>query len=92
MGYENVNEFFFFIQRSGFSFEVKDLIKRIRIVLMVIVQMKEYENDFEMLIDFQYSLVKFYVITFEFRKTWFEFMVKIYRKYENFLEVRGRIV
>lgn len=56
-------------------------------VLMVIVQMKEYENDLEMLVDFQYSLVKFYVSIFEFRKMWFDSMVRIYVKNGDFLEV-----
>lgn len=90
MGYENVNELSLFTQRSGFPSEVKDLTKRIRTVLMATAQMKEHENDPEMLIDLQYSLAKSYATTPELRKTWLESMAKIHRKYENFSEVGGR--
>lgn len=89
MGYENVNELSLFTQRSGFPSEVKDLTKRIRTVLMATAQMKEHENDPEMLIDLQYSLAKSYATTPELRKTWLESMAKIHRKYENFSEVGG---
>lgn len=82
----------FFTQRSGFPSEVKDLTKRIRTVLMATAQMKEHENDPEMLIDLQYSLAKSYATTPELRKTWLESMAKIHRKYENFSEVRGPTV
>lgn len=92
MGYENVNELSLFTQKSGFPSEVKDLTKRIRTVLMATAQMKEHENDPEMLIDLQYSLAKSYATTPELRKTWLESMAKIHRKYENFSEVGGRTV
>lgn len=82
----------FFTQKSGFPSEVKDLTKRIRTVLMATAQMKEHENDPEMLIDLQYSLAKSYATTPELRKTWLESMAKIHRKYENFSEVGGRTV
>lgn len=81
-----------FTQRSGFPSEVKDLTKRIRTVLMATAQMKEHENDPEMLIDLQFSLAKSYATTPELRKTWLESMAKIHRKYENFSEVGGRSV
>lgn len=90
MGYENVNELSLLTQRSGFPSEVKDLTKRIRTVLMATAQMKEHENDPEMLIDLQFSLAKSYATTPELRKTWLESMAKIHRKYENFSEVGGR--
>lgn len=64
--------------------------KRIRTVLMATAQMKEHENDPEMLIDLQYSLAKSYATTPELRKTWLESMAKIHRKYENFSEVGSR--
>lgn len=54
---------------------------------MATAQMKEHENDPEMLIDLQYSLAKSYATTPELRKTWLESMAKIHRKYENFSEV-----
>ncbi|XP_078311769.1 dedicator of cytokinesis protein 9-like isoform X17 [Crassostrea virginica] len=73
-------------RKSGFPLEVKDLTKRIRTVLMATAQMKEHENDPEMLIDLQYSLAKSYATTPELRKTWLESMAKIHRKYENFSE------
>lgn len=59
---------------------------------MATAQMKEHENDPEMLIDLQYSLAKSYATTPELRKTWLESMAKIHRKYENFSEVGGRTV
>lgn len=61
-------------------------------MLMATAQMKEHENDPEMLIDLQYSLAKSYATTPELRKTWLESMAKIHRKYENFSEVGGRTV
>lgn len=75
------------MKNSNFLVEVKDLIKCIRIVLMVIVQMKEYEKDFEMLVDFQYSLVNFYVSIFELWRIWLESMVKIYVRNGDLFEV-----
>lgn len=76
-----------FAQKSGFPSEVKDLTKRIRTVLMATAQMKEHENDPEMLIDLQYSLAKSYATTPELRKTWLESMANIHHKYENYSEV-----
>ncbi|XP_048744096.2 dedicator of cytokinesis protein 9-like isoform X7 [Ostrea edulis] len=73
-------------RKSGFPSEVKDLTKRIRTVLMATAQMKEHENDPEMLIDLQYSLAKSYATTPELRKTWLESMANIHHKYENYSE------
>ncbi|KAK3096056.1 hypothetical protein FSP39_022605 [Pinctada imbricata] len=71
------------MQKSGFPSEVKDLTKRIRTVLMATAQMKEHENDPEMLIDLQYSLAKSYATTPELRKTWLDSMAKIHSKHGN---------
>ncbi|XP_061183678.1 dedicator of cytokinesis protein 9-like isoform X1 [Saccostrea echinata] len=73
-------------EKSGFPLEVKDLTKRIRTVLMATAQMKEHENDPEMLIDLQYSLAKSYATTPELRKTWLESMAKIHCKNCNYSE------
>ncbi|XP_028928589.1 dedicator of cytokinesis protein 9 isoform X3 [Ornithorhynchus anatinus] len=68
------------IKHSSFSSEVKDLTKRIRTVLMATAQMKEHENDPEMLVDLQYSLAKSYASTPELRKTWLDSMARIHVK------------
>ncbi|XP_064615017.1 dedicator of cytokinesis protein 9-like [Liolophura sinensis] len=74
------------MQRTAFPGEVKDLTKRIRTVLMATAQMKEHENDPEMLVDLQYSLAKSYASTPELRKTWLETMAKIHNRNSNFSE------
>ncbi|XP_067890349.1 dedicator of cytokinesis protein 9-like isoform X6 [Heterodontus francisci] len=68
------------VKCTGFPSEVKDLTKRIRTVLMATAQMKEHENDPEMLVDLQYSLAKSYASTPELRKTWLDSMAKIHVK------------
>eukprot|EP00062_Callorhinchus_milii_P020350 gi/632975902/ref/XP_007904488.1/ PREDICTED: dedicator of cytokinesis protein 9 [Callorhinchus milii] len=68
------------VKSTGFPSEVKDLTKRIRTVLMATAQMKEHENDPEMLVDLQYSLAKSYASTPELRKTWLDSMAKIHVK------------
>lgn len=54
---------------------------------MATSQMKEHENDPEMLIDLQYSLAKSYASTPELRKTWLDSMAKIHNRYGNHSEV-----
>ncbi|XP_043927228.1 dedicator of cytokinesis protein 9 isoform X3 [Protopterus annectens] len=68
------------VKHTAFPSEVKDLTKRIRTVLMATAQMKEHENDPEMLVDLQYSLAKSYASTPELRKTWLDSMAKIHVK------------
>ncbi|XP_064413718.1 dedicator of cytokinesis protein 9 isoform X1 [Latimeria chalumnae] len=68
------------IKHTAFPSDVKDLTKRIRTVLMATAQMKEHENDPEMLVDLQYSLAKSYASTPELRKTWLDSMAKIHVK------------
>uniref|UniRef100_A0A674KGL4 Dedicator of cytokinesis 9 n=1 Tax=Terrapene triunguis TaxID=2587831 RepID=A0A674KGL4_9SAUR len=68
------------IKHTTFSSDVKDLTKRIRTVLMATAQMKEHENDPEMLVDLQYSLAKSYASTPELRKTWLDSMARIHVK------------
>ncbi|XP_069495926.1 dedicator of cytokinesis protein 9 isoform X3 [Ambystoma mexicanum] len=74
------------IKHTSFSSDVKDLTKRIRTVLMATAQMKEHENDPEMLVDLQYSLAKSYASTPELRKTWLDSMAKIHVKNGDFSE------
>ncbi|XP_066266769.1 dedicator of cytokinesis protein 9-like isoform X2 [Branchiostoma lanceolatum] len=71
---------------SNFPVDVKDLTKRIRTVLMATAQMKEHENDPEMLVDLQYSLAKSYASNLELRKTWLESMARIHNKNGDFSE------
>uniref|UniRef100_A0A665UXG6 Dedicator of cytokinesis 9b n=1 Tax=Echeneis naucrates TaxID=173247 RepID=A0A665UXG6_ECHNA len=68
------------IKHTAFPSDVKDLTKRIRTVLMATEQMKEHENDLEMLVDLQYSLAKSYTSTPELRKTWLDSMARIHNK------------
>lgn len=68
------------VKNTSFSSDVKDLTKRIRTVLMATAQMKEHENDPEMLVDLQYSLAKSYASTPELRKTWLDSMARIHVK------------
>ncbi|XP_052785231.1 dedicator of cytokinesis protein 9-like isoform X7 [Mya arenaria] len=73
-------------KKTRFSSEVKDLTKRIKTVLMATAQMKEHQNDPEMLIDLQYSLAISYASTPELRKTWLESMARIHSKQGNHSE------
>ncbi|XP_031707516.1 dedicator of cytokinesis protein 9 isoform X2 [Anarrhichthys ocellatus] len=68
------------IKHTAFPSDVKDLTKRIRTVLMATEQMKEHEDDPEMLVDLQYSLAKSYTSTPELRKTWLDSMARIHNK------------
>ncbi|XP_039649281.1 dedicator of cytokinesis protein 9 isoform X5 [Perca fluviatilis] len=74
------------IKHTAFPSDVKDLTKRIRTVLMATEQMKEHENDPEMLVDLQYSLAKSYTSTPELRKTWVDSMARIHNKNGNLSE------
>ncbi|KAH9498544.1 Dedicator of cytokinesis protein 9 [Bulinus truncatus] len=74
------------IQKTPFPGEVRDLTKRIRTVLMATAQMKENENDPELLVDLQYSLAKSYASTPELRKTWLDSMAKQHIKRGDFSE------
>uniref|UniRef100_A0A8C3G170 Dedicator of cytokinesis 9b n=1 Tax=Cyclopterus lumpus TaxID=8103 RepID=A0A8C3G170_CYCLU len=74
------------IKHTAFPSDVKDLTKRIRTVLMATEQMKEHENDPEMLVDLQYSLAKSYTSTPELRKTWLDSMARIHNKNGDFSE------
>lgn len=76
-----------FEQHTAFPSDVKDLTKRIRTVLMATEQMKEHENDPEMLVDLQYSLAKSYTSTPELRKTWLDSMARIHNKNGDLSEV-----
>ncbi|XP_017282313.1 dedicator of cytokinesis protein 9 isoform X4 [Kryptolebias marmoratus] len=74
------------IKHTAFPSDVKDLTKRIRTVLMATEQMKEHENDPEMLVDLQYSLAKSYTSTPELRKTWLDSMARIHNKNSDLSE------
>ncbi|XP_055868577.1 dedicator of cytokinesis protein 9-like isoform X6 [Biomphalaria glabrata] len=74
------------IQKTPFPGEVRDLTKRIRTVLMATAQMKENENDPELLVDLQYSLAKSYASTPELRKTWLDAMAKLHIRRGDFSE------
>ncbi|MBN3294419.1 DOCK9 protein, partial [Polypterus senegalus] len=76
------------VKNTAFPSDVKDLTKRIRTVLMATAQMKEHENDPEMLVDLQYSLAKSYASTPELRKTWLDSMARIHVKNGDLSEVR----
>ena len=73
---------------TGFPVEVKDLNKRIRTVLMATAQMREHNNDPEMLVDLQHSLANSYASTPELRHTWLETMARNHARDGNFSEVK----
>lgn len=50
------------------------------------LQMKEHENDPEMLVDLQYSLANSYASTPELRQTWLENMARLHNKHGNLSE------
>lgn len=81
----SIYEFICFL--SVFPSEVKDLTKRIRTVLMATMQMKEHENDPEMLVDLQYQLATSYASTPALRKTWLESMARNHLKNGDYSEV-----
>lgn len=72
---------------TGFPVEVKDLNKRIRTVLMATAQMREHNNDPEMLVDLQHSLANSYASTPELRHTWLETMARNHVRDGYFSEV-----
>ncbi|XP_077513928.1 dedicator of cytokinesis protein Ziz isoform X7 [Amblyomma americanum] len=74
------------MQRTVFPDEVKELTKKIRTVLMATTQMREHENDPEMLVDLQHSLANSYSATPALRKTWLESMAAYHLKNGNYTE------
>ncbi|XP_059143598.1 dedicator of cytokinesis protein 9-like isoform X5 [Physella acuta] len=74
------------IVKTPFPGEVRDLTKRIRTVLMATAQMRENENDPELLVDLQYSLAKSYASTPELRKTWLQAMAVLHIRRGDFSE------
>ena len=59
---------------------VNDLTKTMRKVLIATSQMKEHEEEPEMLVNLQHSLADSYAGTPELRQTWLEAMAKIHSK------------
>lgn len=72
---------------TSFPVEVQDLNKRIRTVLMATAQMKEHNNDPEMLLDLKHSLANSYASTPELRHTWLETMARNHMRDGNYSEV-----
>lgn len=58
---------------------------------MATAQMKEHENNPEVLMDLQYSLAKSYSTTPELRRTWLESMANIHINQGNYSEVRFKV-
>ena len=74
-------------QNTRFSMEVDDLTKRISNIFLATSQMKNFQDDTEMLVDSQYSLAKSYANSLELRRTWLNSMAEIHIKEKNFSEV-----
>ena len=71
--------------RSSFSNDVKELINRIRNVLVSTQQMKEHEDDPEKFVDLQHVMAQSYCDSPEHRKTWLEQMANKHREvFESF--------
>lgn len=77
---------FILFKNTRFALEVDDLTKRIRNIFMATSQMKNFQDDSEMLIDSQYSLAKSYANCLELRRTWLESMATIHTKEKNYSE------
>ena len=75
------------MQGTEFVKEVKELVKRMRTVLMATSRMKEHQNNPEMYIDLMYQLAKSYISMPELRKTWLNSMADFHIKHENYSEV-----
>ena len=73
-------------QNSCLSVEVQDLTKRIKNILQATSQMKNFQDDAEMLIDSQYSLAKSYGNSVELRRIWLDSMATIHVKEKNYSE------
>ncbi|VDM97928.1 unnamed protein product [Thelazia callipaeda] len=58
------------IRSTTFSEQVKDLVFNLHMILSDTVKMKEYTNDFEMLIDLMYRVAKGYQNNPDLRLTW----------------------
>lgn len=74
------------MQRTSFPSDVKNLMKKIRIVLQSTAAMREHDGNPEMMVDLQYRLASSYSATPELRKTWLESMARLHVKHENFSE------
>ncbi|XP_066933536.1 dedicator of cytokinesis protein 11-like isoform X1 [Clytia hemisphaerica] len=74
------------MKSTEFPAEVRDLIKKVHTVLLATAQMKEHEDDHEVLVDLQYSLAKSYSSTPELRQTWLQSMALIHEKHGDYSE------
>jgi len=74
------------MKNTEFPGEVRDLIKKVHTVLQATSQMKEHEDDLEVLIDLQYSLAKSYASTPELRQTWLQSMANLHEKNGDYSE------
>jgi len=72
--------------KNSFSGEVKDLIKKIRNVLVSTQQMKEHEDDPEKFSDLQHTMAQSYSDSPEHRKTWLQEMARRHRENGNLIE------
>lgn len=75
------------MQSSEFVREVKELIKRMRTVLMATSRMKEHEKNPEMHVDLMYQLARSYISMPELRKTWLNNMADFHVKQGDYSEV-----
>ena len=71
---------------------VNELTKTMRKVLIATSQMKEHEEEPEMLVNLQHSLADSYAGTPELRQTWLEAMAKIHTKNGYHCEVYSLIL
>lgn len=71
---------------TGFPFEVKDLTKRVRTVLMATAQMQAHQMDPERMLELQNSLANSYASTPELRHTWLITMARNHEQNGNISE------
>uniref|UniRef100_A0A9J2PJV5 Dedicator of cytokinesis protein 7 n=1 Tax=Ascaris lumbricoides TaxID=6252 RepID=A0A9J2PJV5_ASCLU len=74
------------LRSTTFSEQVKDLVFNLHMILSDTVKMKEYTNDFEMLIDLMYRVAKGYQNNPDLRLTWLINMANKHAARENAAE------
>uniref|UniRef100_A0A914X6L0 Dedicator of cytokinesis protein 7 n=1 Tax=Plectus sambesii TaxID=2011161 RepID=A0A914X6L0_9BILA len=74
------------LRQTTFAEQVKDLVFNLYMILSDTVKMKEFANDFEMLVDLMYRVAKGYQTNPDLRLTWLVNMASKHAERENFAE------
>ncbi len=74
------------LRRTSFAEQVKDLVFNLHMILSDTVKMKEFQNDFEMMIDLMYRIAKGYQNSPDLRLTWLQNLAQKHAERLNFAE------